>query len=285
MSSPDKITDWDDAYANREHVANAQDYFDKWEILAPGFRQEWADGAGDLVMDQAYGSGEREKLDLFVPAGDSKGLFVFVHGGYWVALDKSKWSHLARSALEQGWAVAMPSYTLCPDIKIGGITKQIGAAIEKAAQQIAGPIVLAGHSAGGHLVSRMGCQNAPLSPGVLQRISRIISISGLHDLRPMLRLKLNDSLNLDSQQANAESPALLLPVEGLEIDCVVGGAERPEFVRQNALLANIWKGLGASTREIIVDDKHHFDIIDELHESDHGWFIDGLDKSIQDIVR
>jgi arylformamidase len=279
MSNPDKITDWDDAYANREHAANAQNYFDRWEILAPQFRQEWADGAGDLVIDESYGPSQREKLDLFVPAGVPKGLFVFVHGGYWVALDKSQWSHLARSALEQGWAVAMPSYTLCPDIKIGGITKQIGAAIKKAAERVEGPIVLAGHSAGGHLVSRMGCQNAPLSLPMRQRINRIISISGLHDLRPMLRLKLNDSLKLDDREADAESPALLLPVEGLEIDCVVGGAERPEFIRQNALLANIWKGLGASTREIIVDDKHHFDIIGELHDCVDGWFVDALGKS------
>ncbi|MCP4184760.1 MAG: alpha/beta hydrolase, partial [Hyphomicrobiales bacterium] len=216
MHNPSRIMDWDDAYANREHVANAQDYFDKWEIIAPQFRQEWADGAGDLVMDESYGPGQREKLDLFVPVGEPKGLFVFVHGGYWVALDKSKWSHLALSALQQGWAVAMPSYTLCPDIKISGITKQIGAAIENAAARVEGPIVLAGHSAGGHLVSRMGCQNAPLDSSVIQRINRIISISGLHDLRPMLRLKLNDSLKLDAIEADAESPALLLPVEGLE---------------------------------------------------------------------
>jgi len=279
MQGLDKIIDWDDAYANREHVANVQDYFDKWEILAPAFRQEWADGAGELVIDESYGSGPREKLDLFFPTGKPKGLFVFVHGGYWVALDKSRWSHLARSALQQGWAVAIPSYTLCPDIKIGGITKQIGAAIEKAAERVVGPIVLAGHSAGGHLVARMGCLNAPLSQTVHQRIRRIASISGLHDLRPMLRLQLNASLNLEPSEANAESPALLQPVGGLEIDCVVGGAERPEFIRQNALLANIWKGLGASTREIIVDDKHHFNIIDELHVSDHGWLVEALGKS------
>jgi len=276
MHKPDEITDWDDAYANREHVANAQDYFEQWEILAPQFRQAWAEGAGDLVIDLAYGAGEREKLDLFVPAGKPRGLFVFVHGGYWVALDKSKWSHLARGALEQGWTVAMPSYTLCPDISISSITQQIGSAIEKAAQQIAGPIVLAGHSAGGHLVSRMGCQNAPLSASTHQRIRRIISISGLHDLRPMLRLTLNQSLKLDAREAEAESPALQLPVEGLEIDCVVGGAERPEFIRQNALLANIWKGLGAATREIIVADKHHFDIINELGDGAEGWLVDAL---------
>ncbi|MCP4071184.1 MAG: alpha/beta fold hydrolase [Hyphomicrobiales bacterium] len=270
------VENWDDAYANREHINDAQKVIDSWEILAPEFRQDWAEGAGSLQTGVSYGDSQREKFDVFYPAGSAKGLFVFVHGGYWVAFDKSSWSHLARGALDQGWAVALPSYILCPDARISEITNQIGAAIEAAAGLIEGPIVLAGHSAGGHLVSRMGCVNAPLSSAVSSRIRRIVSISGLHDLRPLLRLELNNSLKLDKVEAAAESPALLLPFEGIAIDCVVGGDERPEFIRQNALLANIWVGLGARTREIVVAGRHHFNIIEELHDYQHGWLHDAL---------
>ncbi len=270
------VENWNDAYANREHINDAQKFIDSWEILAPEFRQDWAEGAGSLQTDVSYGTSLREKFDVFYPAGSAKGLFVFVHGGYWVAFDKSSWSHLARGALDQGWAVALPSYILCPDARISEITNQIGAAIEAAAGLIEGPIVLAGHSAGGHLVSRMGCVNAPLHSAVSSRIRRIVSISGLHDLRPLLKLELNNSLKLDKEEAAAESPALLLPFEGIAIDCVVGGDERPEFIRQNALLANIWIGLGARTREIVVAGRHHFNIIEELHDYQHGWFHDAL---------
>ena len=269
-----RIDDWNDAYANRAHIPNAQEYIDKWELLAPDFRQQCRQRTGSTKIDLSYGDGPRERFDLFYPGDDAvepRGLFVFVHGGYWMAFDKSDWSHLARWALDQGWAVAIPSYTLCPQVKISDITVQIGRAIEQAAQLVAGPIILAGHSAGGHLVSRMGCTDNKLSEETRARIRRIISISGVHDLRPLMRLELNQTLQISEAEALAESPALRMPIEGIEIDCVVGGNERPEFIRQNALLANIWLGLGAHTREIVVNGKHHFDIIDELYDGSQGW--------------
>ena len=94
-----------------------------------------------------------------------KGLVVFIHGGYWLRFDKSFWSHLATGAVEFGYAVAMPTYTLCPEIRISGIVGEIGAAIGKAAGLVDGPIFLTGHSAGGHLASRMVAAGSPLAAG------------------------------------------------------------------------------------------------------------------------
>lgn len=276
MSESILISDWDEAYANASHIPNAQSFIDKWGSEASTFREEWNAGEGLAEIDLTYGDSERERFDLFHPAGQPKGLFVFVHGGYWMRFDKSYWSHLARGALNQGWAVALPSYPLCPDVRIGEITQLIGKAIEAAARNIAGPIVLSGHSAGGHLVSRMGCKDAPLSREVAARIKQIISISGVHDLRPLMRLELNGTLKIDEREAADESPALLEPRVGLKIDCVVGGDERPEFIRQNALLANIWVGMGAEIRETIVPGKHHFNVIEALATCENGWFDQAL---------
>jgi hypothetical protein len=44
----------------------------------------------------------------------------------------------------------------------------------------------------------------------------------------------------------------------------VGDAERPEFVRQTTLLANVWTGLGAQMAQTIVPGQHHFSVIDPL---------------------
>ena len=66
-----------------------------------------------------------------------------------------------------------------------------------------------------------------------------------------------------------ESPALLEPMPNARVTCWVGSAERPEFVRQNALLANIWTGLGAKTCMIEEPGRHHFDVIDGLADPDH----------------
>ena len=257
------ITDWDDAYANGDHIADTATYPDLWATQSATFRKELIND-DRARLDIAYGDAPREKYDLFLPTGTPRGLAVFVHGGYWKAFDKSSWSHLANGAVAKGWAVCMPSYTLAPEARLSEITRQIGAAITHAADQIAGPIHITGHSAGGHLVSRMVSETSPLAPSVLKRIKNTVSISGLHDLRPLLKTKMNEVLRLDEDEAAHESAALLKPALPCSITCWVGADERPEFVRQNDLLANIWTGLGASTRSVHASDKHHFNVIADL---------------------
>ena len=259
--------DWDDAYNNRGHIAEADSYPPRWGRQAAALRERMA-AAGRARLDIAYGTAARERLDLFLPQGVAQGLVVFVHGGYWRAFGKSDWSHLAGGALARGWAVAMPGYTLCPRIRISRIPCPIGAASTAAARELGGPLRLAGHSAGGHLVTRMLCEGAPLPIAVAARIVSVLSISGLHDLRPLLRTAMNEDLQLDRAEAAAESPALLEPRPGVPVTCWAGSAERPEFRRQNALLANIWTGCGVAARAVEEPGRHHFNVIDGLCEPD-----------------
>jgi len=258
--------DWDDAYANGPHIAGAADYPQRWAAAAAAFRAGLA-AAGRAEIDLAYGPAARDRLDLFRPEGEPLGLAVFVHGGYWMAFDKSSWSHLAAGAVARGWAVALPSYTLCPEARIAGITRQAARAISAAAARVEGAIALSGHSAGGQLVSRMACRDGPLAFHLRARLARVISISGLHDLRPLLRTRMNATLGLDAAEATAESAALQVPIEGVRVHCVAGDRERPEFRRQNALLANIWAGLGAETTAAESPGRHHFDVIADLEDA------------------
>lgn len=257
------IIDWNDAYANAPHIENADQYPALWRSRAEAFRAEIGSQA---ELNISYGSGKRQKFDLFQPRGALNGLTVFVHGGYWKAFDKDTWSHLAHGALAHGWAVAIPSYTLAPEARISEITLEIAAALKVAAEKIEGPIRLAGHSAGGHLVARMLCRNAPLGEHLRNRIRHVLSISGLHDLRPLIRLDLNETLRLDEAEAVLESPALQYPAPWAKLTCWVGALERPEFRRQNDLLANIWTGLGATTEAVHAAKKHHFDVIADLED-------------------
>jgi arylformamidase len=256
-------THWDDAYSNGAYIPGGDRYPEKWASEAATFRESMATQRR-AQLDQLYGSKPRQRFDLFLPERQAKGLFVFVHGGYWMAFDKASWSHLAAGAVGQSWAVALPSYTLCSDARISEITAEIGQAITTVSERIPGPIALAGHSAGGHLVSRMACADSPLSGSVQRRIQYVVSISGLHDLRPLLNTSMNQTLRLDEAEACRESPALLRPMPGARVTCRVGSKERPEFLRQNALLANIWRGLGARMADYQAQDRHHFDVIEDL---------------------
>ena len=257
------IKDWDNAYANGPNIPGGQRWPGLWVEPAETYRKAML-AERRARLDVAYGDGPRHRLDLFMPRERARGLVVFVHGGYWMRLDKSFWSHLAKGAVERGHAVAMPSYTLCPEVGIADITKEIGRAIGRAMDEIEGPVALAGHSAGGQLVTRMICTSSPLAEAQQRRIAKVVSISGLHDLRPLLGTAMNQTLRMDDRVAHEESPALLSPIEGARVVAWVGGAERNEFRRQAELLANIWLGLGAATAYVEMPDRHHFDVIDDL---------------------
>jgi arylformamidase len=263
-----QITDWNDAYANGPNIPGGDRWPAAWVQPAQAYRDELL-GSGRATLDIGYGERPRNRFDLFLPKGKPAGLVVFVHGGFWRALDKSFWSNLARGAVESGYAVVMPSYTLCPEARISDITCEIGAAIEKAASMIEGPLYLTGHSAGGHLVTRMISATSPLQDSVRARIRHTVSIAGVHDLRPLLKTAMNTDLRIDVEEAQAESPVLLAPLPNARLTCWVGGAERPEFIRQNALLANIWTGLGAQTCTIEEPGRHHFNVIDGLADPRH----------------
>ncbi|MCP3688065.1 MAG: alpha/beta hydrolase [Gammaproteobacteria bacterium] len=254
-----QINDWDNAYANGVNIANGDRWPEAWAQPAKDYRS-----TNCCELDIAYGSHQRQLYDLFLPQHKPRGLFVYIHGGYWKALDKSYWSHLARGAVDAGWAVAMPSYVLCPEASIAEIATMVASCIEHAAARIAGPLVISGHSAGGQLASLLACQGSALGQQVAGRIAHVVSISGVHDLRPLLRTTLNNELKLDEASATALSPALKQPLENLRLTTWVGGAERAEFRRQSALLANIWRGLGARTLAEEHPDRHHFNIIDDL---------------------
>ncbi|MGB0848270.1 MAG: alpha/beta hydrolase [Thiolinea sp.] len=257
------MIDWDDAFDNSGYVEGSAGFGRIWAQQAAATRETLA-----LQADLSYGASERHQLDLFLPEGEAKGLVVFVHGGYWHKLDKSYWSHLAQGPVGCGWAVAIPSYPLAPLVHIGEITTAISEAISFAAQHISGPIRLTGHSAGGHLVARMASATSPLSTEIRERVARVVSISGVHDLRPLTLTEMNRELRLTEAEALLESPALLAPLTQIPVTFWVGANERPEFLRQNRLIAEKWEQQGADVTTVYDRGKNHFSVISSLSQPD-----------------
>lgn len=248
--------DLDDAYANAAHIPRAEEFPPRWAADAQTFRDRLGDRAR---LGISYGDSDRQAFDLFLPEGDSKGTVMFVHGGYWRAFDRSSWSHLAAGPIARGWAVAMPSYDLCPDVRILQITRQISAALRTVAGQVTGPLSLVGHSAGGHLVARM-LDRALTPPDVAARLHHVLPISPLADLRPLRRTTMNHDFHMLENEAIAESPLLMHNrYEDVPVTVWVGADERPAFLDQARWLAQAW---GAD--HVVEPGKHHFDVIDSL---------------------
>ena len=249
--------DLSDDYENAKYISNAKSFPEKWQKKATNFRNERA-LFSNLELDIPYGPSDREKMDIFYPKIGTTGVFVFIHGGYWRAFDKSSWSHLSLAALDNGFVSVIPSYRLCPEVSIAQITFDIAKCIIAIADRVnLGPIVLAGHSAGGHLVSRMLCRNV-LPENVSIRLRRVVPISPLADLQPLIFTDLNSDLNLSVGSAISESPALYTPIE-VNTEVWVGAYERPAFLQQAKLLSKKWK-----CELTIQPNTHHFDVIDEL---------------------
>lgn len=244
-----------DAYANAAYIEGADAYPPKWEKAAKAFRKKLGFRA---ELGVSYGPSEREVYDFFSPEGVARGTMMFVHGGFWKAFDRSSWSHLAEGALAQGWAVAMPSYDLCPDVRISQITGQVARALIDVAKRTQGNIALAGHSAGGQLVCRM-TDPIIVPSDVRDRISHIMPISPVANLAPLMETEMNEVLKIDAAEAAAESPIRMPPPHGVPVTVVVGADERPAFLEQAEIFARYW-----GAQHMICEGKHHFDVIDPL---------------------
>lgn len=252
------MIDWDDAFDNSGYVSGSADLPDAWLKAASDARQ-----ALTGQLDVRYGPHPRAVFDLFEPKGAAHGSIVFVHGGYWHLMDKSYWSHLARGWVQAGWRVVIPSYPLAPEVRISEITRSIADAVEHVVKHSDGPIRLVGHSAGGHLVARMGCVGV-LPASVQSRIAKIVGVSGVYHLDPLLQTAMNNSLGLSASEVAAESPVHLAPLTHVPMTFWVGDQERPEFVRQTRMIAERWTALGAKIQTVYAQGKHHFNVLDDL---------------------
>lgn len=248
----------DRAYANGAFIAGAEGFPPRWEAAAAGFRAALGARAR---LGLAYGAGERQRFDLFLPEGAARGLLVFVHGGYWMAFGRETWSHLAGGAVARGWACAMPSYTLAPEARISDMTSEIARACAVAAEALPDvPVVVTGHSAGGHLSARMGCADQSVP-----RLRRVVPVSPLAELAPLMETEMQDNLRLDGAECAAESPARLARAAGVDAHVWVGGQERPAFLWQARVLSEEWE-----CGWTVEAGRHHFDVVEGLAEAGSG---------------
>jgi arylformamidase len=227
--------DLEAGYDARARVPEHPAIFARWLREAAAYRAGRA-----CTPDLVYGDGPGQALDLFAAGGGARALFV--HGGWWRAMDRKHFSHMARGLNLRGIGVAVAGYDLCPKVSIAEIERQI----RRACRFLGGRIVVFGHSAGGHLAA---C--------VANEVAAGYAISGLFDLEPLVGLSMNADWRLDAAQARALSP-VHRPAPA-SFDAVVGALESDAFKRQSLLLAEKW---GARYEEI--EGANHFTVLDPL---------------------
>ena len=254
--------DFEVEYNNRARVPENPAIIAGWSRDAAAYRER---RPAKLI---AYGAGERNRIDLF--SGDGAGpIVVFIHGGYWQALDGSFFSHLAAGLNAHGIDVAVPSYDLCPAVSIADIIDEMRTAMRELAK-LGRPLVVSGHSAGGHLAACMlatdwRALDASLPPDL---VTAAYAISGLFDLRPLVKTSINTALKLDDASAEAVSPLFWPPPSRGVLDAVVGGDESAEYLRQSRTIVDAWGAAGIATQFATIAAANHFTAIAPLADPD-----------------
>lgn len=256
------MIDYEAEYNNRALVPEHPALIEGWKRDAAAYR---AEAHCDLAIP--YELSERTTYDLFLPEdGMPRGgaIALFLHGGYWQALDRTFFSHMARGIVAHGIPCAVANYTLCPQVRVGDIVEEIRHLAGHIWERYRKPIVAFGHSAGGHLTASLLATDWAQRGLPRRLVPAGLSISGVFDLQPLIDTSLNANLRLDRKEAIDVSPLAMVAPSGTHLTAAVGGGESSEFIRQSRIIADIWGRGGVDTRLDIRGTDNHFTVIAPL---------------------
>jgi arylformamidase len=261
---------YDRMYNNRAWVPDFANHLQHWTEQSKAARNQLRG-----LTDISYGDGPNENLDIFPANLAHAPVMVFLHGGYWRALDKSDQSFIAPSFTREGVCVVVPNYALCPRVTIPDIVMQMVKALTWVWRYISewggdpSRIHVVGHSAGGHLAAMMmACQWQRYADDLpADLVKSGLSVSGLFELESVMRSPmLQSDLRLDGAQVLRCSPAWMpTPAQG-SFWSVVGALESDEFIRQHVLIQQAWGKACVPVCEAL-PGLHHFNVLSALAES------------------
>ncbi len=260
----------DQQFNNRARVPDHASHFEKWDKASAVTRQQAA-----CTLDLAYDDGPNQTLDLFHTTAPNAPVLVFIHGGYWRSLDKRQHSFVAPSFTAAGALVVVPNYGLAPLVSIEQITLQLVKALQWVARHAAehggdpSRIIVAGHSAGGHLAAMLlSCRWKQVAEDLpAQLVQGALSISGLYDLEPLRHTAfLQADLQLTPATVRRLSPAFFPRPKG-KLYTVVGADESEAFISQNQLIRDVWGPTAVPVCEK-VPGANHFSILKHLADPD-----------------
>lgn len=243
----------------------------------------------EMVEDVPYAGSDnpRQKLDLYLPrAGDGVPVVVFVHGGFWIHQDKNYFEpivglyHNVGIALaRQGIATAVINYRLVPEVDFEGELDDVAAALRWVHDHIAehrgdpSGIVLAGHSAGGHITALAAFDDAWLSA----RAVDTTAIRGYAPLSPILDLVQMASSSQENADIAAEvfgdalvpySPVTYLNASVAPVLVVTGEHDLDIVLAEVPPALATLETLGAPVEAHVLPGRSHDDLVLDF-DTDH----------------
>jgi acetyl esterase/lipase len=214
-------------------------------------------------LDVPYGPRPRQKWDLYPGSDPRAPCLVFIHGGYWQMNSREPFACMAAGVASHGWSAALPSHTLAPEATLTEIVGEIDAAITWLSANgpdfgVAGPIILSGWSAGGHLTA-MALDHPAVAAGV--------AISGIFELAPLRDTYLNQKLRLSDADIREGSP-LRRPVVDKPLIVAYGTDELPALVADSRNFHAYRQAADAPGALLPITAANHFTVLDALTAPD-----------------
>jgi acetyl esterase/lipase len=277
---------WRDAVQRRAHprgqrLTGADRRGDRDVTLPPGVRR---------IADIAYGSEPTQRMDAYIPAHPTGDAVLLVHGGGWRRGDKDSRKVVDNKLADwsaRGMVVLSVDYRLLPDAdpvtQAGDVAAALAYAQRHAREWGADPLrfVLAGHSAGAHLVALLDADpslarahGARAWRGTIALDSAALDVTKIMQSRhPSLY---DDAFGTDPAYWRAASPTLQLTRDAAPI-LLVCSTERANSCDQARGFANAARRLGVRA-EVLPEALSHGEINDKLGLP--GAYTDAVDRFI-----
>lgn len=184
------------------------------------------------IADVAYGSHERQKLDIYLANGKDRGspasTIIFFYGGSWESGNKKDYKFVAEALTAQGFDVVIPDYRVYPQVVFPAFVEDGASVVAWAKQHLDDygasdeRLFVAGHSAGAHIAALLTLdasylEQAGLTPSVFKGM---IGLAGPYDFLPLKSDTLKTIFGPEEQRwrsqpihyADAGNPPMLLLV-------------------------------------------------------------------------
>lgn len=248
------------AYDNRAAFGDWQATIERGVALSAPVRM-----LPDARLRQTYGASPRSIANIYPASAPGSPVLVFIHGGYWRSLEMEMFDFVLAPYLDRGVAGINLEYDLTPAVSLSGIVDQVRAALRWVASTATdwngdpSRIVVAGHSAGGHLAVMAGLDASPA-------VRHVVSLGGVYDLEPVRRTVINQDLQMSEADAQSQSPIHCAHGQSVPISMYCGDGELAEFRRQQRAFAAALDSHAMPHNAAELQGQDHFSAVFDLAE-------------------
>ncbi len=246
----------------------------RWELVGTlnVLDKFWSGPAGTRIAQAVpYGDAPIQRVDVYAPQGRAANaaplpVIIWFHGGGWNNGGRPQYAFAGRAFASQGFVTVVAGYRLADDGKFPNFMQDAAAAVRWTHSNIAryggdpDNIVLAGHSAGGHIVALAALDESWL--GALAQsggaIKGVVGIAGAYDWLPFVAGSSSDkylghtrplSRTQPVAYARANAPPMLLlwgDADTIVFRRNIVGLERALSARGAAVSTKIYPGIDHS---------------------------------------